>query len=404
MERIIMHIDVNNAFLSWTAIELLENGYKLDIRNQIAVIGGDEKRRAGIVLAKSTPAKRCGIVTAETLFSARKKASNLLIFPPNYKLYSEMSGKLFKLLTEYSPDIEVASIDECYLDYGKVRRLYGDPVEFAYKLKERVKNELGFTVNVGIANNKLCAKMASDFSKPDKVHTCFDNEIEEKMYPLEIGELFGVGKKTSEKLHNIGIHTIGDLANAKESYLSHYFKDVKALINQARGINNDEVISDEYHPKGISNEITLDHDVNDISELQESLFLLSEMVSARLRKEKKYATVICVILKDSFFKRRSHQRKITNPTDITREIYNEAVSILYEFYKGENVRLIGLRLDDLTTEKFYQTSLFECVVEREVDTKVDQVIDDINSKFGKDVISKASLATSKYKDKMKKRK
>ena len=178
MERIIMHIDVNNAFLSWTAIELLNNGYKLDIRNQIAVIGGDEKRRAGIVLAKSTPAKRCGIVTAETLFSARKKASNLLIFPPNYKLYSEMSGKLFKLLSEYSPDIEVASIDECYLDYGKVRRLYGDPVEFAYKLKERVRNELGFTVNVGIANNKLCAKMASDFSKPDKVHTCFDNEIE----------------------------------------------------------------------------------------------------------------------------------------------------------------------------------------------------------------------------------
>lgn len=399
-----MHIDVNNAFLSWTAIELLKSGYKYDIRNRIAVIGGDEKRRAGIVLAKSTPAKKCGIVTAETLYSARKKAVNLLVFPPNYILYITMSNKLFELLSEYSPDIEIASIDECYLDYGKVKRLYGDPIKFAYALKDKIKTELGFTVNIGIANNKLCAKMASDFSKPDKVHTCFDNEVEEKMYPLEVGELFGIGKKTAEKLNNIGIHTIGSLANANERFLSHYFKDTSYLINRARGINNDEVISEEYHPKGISNEITLDHDVDDLSELQENLFLLSEMVSARLRKEGKYASVICVILKDSFFKRKSHQRKLANSTDITREIYNEAVSILYEVYKGENVRLIGLRLDGLTTEKFYQTSLFENVKERESETKVDQVIDVINSKFGHDVIGKASLINSKYKDRIKKNK
>ena len=174
-ERIIFHIDVNNAFLSWTAIELLSKGYKKDIRNIVSVIGGDEKKRNGIVLSKSTLAKKFGIKTGETLYSARKKYKNLEVFPANYDYYSKMSTNLFKLLSNYSPDIEVASIDECYLDYGKVKNLYGDELKFAYKLKDEIKNKLGFTVNIGIANNKLCAKMASDFTKPDKVHTLFDN-------------------------------------------------------------------------------------------------------------------------------------------------------------------------------------------------------------------------------------
>ena len=184
-----MHIDVNNAFLSWSAIDLLNKGYKYDIRNSYAVIGGDEKKRSGIVLAKSTSAKKLGIVTAETLYSARKKCKVLKVYPPNFKFYNEMSNKFFSLLRKYTPDIEIASIDECYLDYGKVKSLYGDEVAFAYKIKDEIKNTLGFTVNIGIANNKLCAKMASDFSKPDKVHTLYENEVKEKMYPLDVGDL-----------------------------------------------------------------------------------------------------------------------------------------------------------------------------------------------------------------------
>ena len=202
MDRIIFHIDVNNAFLSWTAIDLLKRGYKYDIRNSYAVIGGDEKARSGIVLAKSMPAKKLGIYTSETLYSARKKCKVLKVYQPNYKFYSEMSKKLFELLKNYSPDIEIASIDECYMDYGKVKNIYGDPIEFAYKLKKEIKDILGFTVNIGIANNKLCAKMASDFSKPDKVHTLFETEIKEKMYPLKIDDLFGIGKKTAPKFHS----------------------------------------------------------------------------------------------------------------------------------------------------------------------------------------------------------
>lgn len=396
MERIIFHIDVNNAFLSWSAVDLLRNGFKTDIRDTYAVIGGDEKTRNGIVLAKSPLAKKVGIVTAETLYSARKKCKFLHIYPPNFKVYQEMSNKLFKLISSYSPDIEVASIDECYLDYGKVKKLYGDELEFAYMLKDRVKNELGFTVNIGIANNKLCAKMASDFSKPNKIHTLYDNEVKEKMWPLPIGDLFGIGKKTVPKLEAIGINKIGDLACYDSLKLSRYFKNqANYMINIANGIDNSIVDSSEYIPKGIGHEFTLLHDTTNIEELNKELFLLSEMVGKRLRNQHQYANVICVIIKDNFFKRKSHQRKLKNATNINSEIYEIAKSVLKEFYSGEAVRLIGLRLDDLVNNNVYQTSLFEDLNKREKETSIDKVIDDINKKLGHNAVNKASLVSKK---------
>ena len=203
--KIIMHIDVNNAFLSWTAVLYLKKGSKIDIRKTYAVIGGDEKARHGIVLAKSMPAKKRGVVTAETLFSAKKKCPTLKVYPPDYNFYKKMSDSMLDLIRTYSPDIEQMSIDECFLDYTPVKNLYGDEVKFAYKLKKEIYDKLGFTVNIGIANNKLCAKMASDFSKPYKVHTLFDSEVKEKMWPLKVDDLFGIGKKTAQKLHNLNI-------------------------------------------------------------------------------------------------------------------------------------------------------------------------------------------------------
>ena len=236
---IIMHIDVNNAFLSWTAVYLLKHGYKEDIRYQEAVIGGDESARRGIVLAKSMVAKSRGVKTAETLRDAKRKCNDLHIYPPYYKLYKYMSCKLFGLISSYIPDIEILSIDECFADYGKVKNLYGDEIKFAYKLKREIKEKLGFTVNIGIANNKLCAKMASDFIKPDRVHTLYSDEVETKMYPLPIEKLFGVGKKTAIKLRSININTIGDLARSNPEYLSKYFKNQAVkLIESARGISD----------------------------------------------------------------------------------------------------------------------------------------------------------------------
>ncbi len=389
MERIIMHIDVNNAFLSWTALYLLEQGYQTDIRNIEAIIAGDPKKRSGIVLAKSTPAKRKGIKTAETIYEAKRKCPNLKIFKPTYEMYKRKSEELFNLLKTYTPDIEKASVDEGYLDYGKIKNIYGDELEFAKKLQNQIKQELGFTVNIGIANNKLCAKMASDFSKPNKIHTLYKHEIKQKMYPLPIEDLFGVGKQTAQKLRYLNINKIEDLAKQDEYSLRKIFKNqAKHLIEIANGIDNSEVDSSIYIPKGISHELTLKEDATSKQELYKHLRTLSEMVSKRIRKENKYAKVICVILKDNNFKRYSHQKKLKNQVNSYNEIYNYSKEILNEFYKNEKIRLIGIRLDDLTEEKTYQTSLFDKHSEK--DEKIDKIIDQINAKYGKQVLKRAS--------------
>ena len=391
MEKIIFHIDVNNAFLSWTAIELLNNGYNYDIRNSYAVIGGDPTARKGIVLAKSTSCKKLGIYTSMNLYEAKKKCNILKIFPPNYKFYNEMSNKLFELLNKYTPDIEIASIDECYLDYGKVKKLYGDEYEFAKKIQKEIYEKLGFTVNIGIANNKLCAKMASDFSKPNKIHTLYDSEIIDKMYPLPIEDLFMIGKKTSEKLISLGITTIGDLANYPYEKLFVYFKNQAGfLINQAKGIDNDFVNSKINIPKGISNELTLSKDITSTTHLYPYLMKLCEAVCIRLRKQKKYATVVCVILKNNYFKRKTHQRKLKNATNITSEIYMHAKEILDEMWNDERIRLIGVRLDKLVDNVNYQCSLFDAVSD---DGVIDNVVDVLKEKYGNNIINKASLKT-----------
>lgn len=394
MERIIFHIDVNNAFLSWTAIDLLNQGYKYDIRDSYAVIGGDPMMRKGIVLAKSNACKKLGIYTSMTLYEAKKKCPVLKVYPPNYKFYSEMSNKLFNLLSKYTPDIEIASIDECYLDYGKVKKLYGNEYEFAIKLQKEIYDTLKFTVNIGIANNKLCAKMASDFSKPNKIHTLYSNEVETKMYPLPINDLFMIGKKTSEKLINLGIKTIGDLANFPYDKLYPYFKNQTSfLINQARGIDNSIVDSETFIPKGISNEITLEKDITIKEELYPYLMSLCESVSIRLRRQKKYATVIGVILKDNYFKRKSHQRKLVNATNVTSDIYKNAKEILDEMWNEEKIRLIGVRLDKLVDNVMYQASLFD--IDNNEESKVDTVIDSLKQKYGNKIITKASLKNDK---------
>lgn len=391
MDKIIMHIDVNNAFLSWTATKMVKEGKK-DLRKTYAIIGGDEKQRSGIVLAKSPLAKKKGVVTGETIYNAKKKCPHLEVYPPEFSYYKKMSNALFNLISKYTPDLEKMSIDECFIDYTPIMHIYGDPLKFAYNLKNEVKNTLGFTVNVGIANNKLCSKMASDFSKPDKVHTLFKTEIKTKMWPLPIDELFGVGKKTAIKLKNLNINTIEDLALTDKNKLKPIFKNMTDdLINSAWGRGSDIVESSIEPPKGIGNETTLNHNIFSKEELHQYLLALSENVTIRLRKQNKYASVVVVTLKNKYFKRFSHQKKLVNATNITEEVYETAKEVLDEMKVDDGIRLIGVRLDGLKDEVNHQVSLFENLEEREETKNLDKTIDNLKEKYGFKIIKKASL-------------
>lgn len=388
MEKIIMHIDVNNAFLSWTAVHLLKQGNPTDIRNECSVIGGDESKRRGVVLAKSIPAKKCGVVSAETLFSARKKCPNLKVYPPNFEIYKKMSNSLFELLKKYTTDIEIVSIDECFLDYGKVKNLYGDELLFAKKIQYEIYNSLGFTVNIGIANNKICAKMASDFEKPNKIHTLYNNEIKDKMWILPINDLYGVGKSSVTKLNKLNINTIYDLAHSTKEVLYPYFKNQsKYLIDIANGIDESAVISEVSDPKGISSTFTLLYDYDDIEEINKELKNIANNLAKELREKNKYTRRVATISKDMYFKSTTHQEKLDNATNNADIIYETSKKIFKNNWDNIPIRLIGIRIDDLTDSTDYQISLFENIKEKEEKEVFDKLVDKLKNKYG-DVIKK----------------
>lgn len=389
MEREILHVDVNNAFLSWTATQMLKNGATIDIRTIPAIIGGDEAQRKGIVLAKSNIAKQFGIQTGEPIFFARKKCPNIQIFQGDFAVYREYSDALYNLLLEYTDKIERYSIDECFLDLTgyipKTRKL----IDIAYEISKRVREELGFTVNVGVAPNKLLAKMASDFEKPNKVHTLYKEEIETKMWKLPVAELFMVGRKSLPKLQKMGIKTIGDLAKSDESLLIKNFgKYGKMIWEYSNGIDNEEVNYIKEKPKNIGNSITLPYDYNNIEKIEEVLLALVEQVSYRLRNQEMFANVVNVQIKTNEFKVLSHQRKLDFTTDSTKIIFKEAKKLLTEIYNNTPVRLIGVSVSGLVEKEERQISLFENV-ENEKQKKIDSVLDNIKEKYGYEAITRA---------------
>lgn len=389
-QKQILHIDVNNAFLSWTAIDRLEAGETLDIRNIEAVIGGDESKRSGIVLAKSMKAKMKGVTTGETLYQARLKCPNLQVFKGEYKSYKKHSNDLYKILLEYTDKIERFSIDECFLDMTGY--LQGDTlINKAYEISRRVKKELGFTVNVGVAHNKLLAKMASDFSKPDKVHTLYEEEIPTKMWTLPVSELFMLGRKTIPKLHAMGIKTIGDLAKQDKQYMIKKFgKHGLLMWEYSNGIDNSEVNYIEEKPKGIGNSVTLPTDIRNKAGLEKVILILVEQVTYRLRRYNMYANVVNVQLRTSEFKDFSHQRKLSSSTANTKDIYNTAKELLNEMYKeGTPIRLVGVRVDNLVEENEVQISLFGNTEEEKKQEKLDNVVDKLKQKYGYNSITRA---------------
>ena len=391
MDRSILHIDVNNAFLSWTAAFMLKEGYPIDIRTIPSIIGGDEERRSGIVLAKSPIAKKFGIITGEPIYFAKKKCNKLEIFPGNFEIFNDYSNRLYKLFLEYTDKVERFSIDECFLDltgYMQGRRL----MEIAEEIHNRVKEELGFTVNIGVSQNKLLAKMASDFEKPDKIHTLYEYEVEDKMWPLPVSELFMIGKKTVPKLIRLGIKTIGDLAKYnKEELFKRFGKHGLLMWNYANGIDDEEVKFEQELPKSIGNSVTVPNDLTNIEQIEKILVALSEQVSFRLRKYNLVAQTVNVQLRNSNFKDISHQKQLICQTASTKEILKTAKEILYEMYnKNEQIRLVGLRVDNLVDkDSDNQISLFENTTNFQKQEKLDAVIDNLKKQYGFSMVTRA---------------
>ncbi len=405
MSRILFHIDVNSAFLSWSAVEKLKNGCEQDLRDIPSIIGGDEASRHGIVLAKSIPAKRYGIVTAEPVASALRKCPALVMEPPDHQMYHRYSEALMDYLRTYTPDIEQLSVDECFLDYTPIAHFYGDAVAFAHRLKDEIKEKLGFTVNIGISEVKVLAKMASDLEKPDKVHTLWKYEISKKMWPLPIGELYMVGRSSVPKLKTLGIHTIGDLAQMDPKLLEAHLKSFGRMIwNNANGIGSDVVETESAAAKGVGNSTTLGKDVTDSAEAKKILLSLAESVSGRLRKHGYLAGNAAVEIKYSDFSKCSHQAPFLSPTNATGKIHELSCRLFDELWNGSPVRLLGIRTSKLQEESEpVQLSLFDLDPEsgpqsgnkggpsREKQEKLDQAMDEIRRRYGDGAVVRGSF-------------
>lgn len=397
-QTIIYHIDVNSAFLSWQACHTLStDANAVDIRTIPAVIGGSEAKRHGIVLAKSIPAKAFHIQTGEPLASARKKCPNLTIVPPDFPVYVEYSKAFIALLKRHSPSIEQYSIDEAFCDMTGMEILHGDPVAYAHKLREEIKSELGFTVNIGVSVNKLLAKMASDFAKPDKVHTLFPDEVPQKLWPLPVEDLFYVGRSTSRKLYTLGIKTIGELANSDPAIIrSHFKKHGEVIWNYANGIDTD-LIADHAEPlKGYGNSITTHFDVTDRDTALKIILSLCETVSARIRSDNVYISVVSVSLVDFEFHHVSRQMTLSSSTNVTEEIYDAAVSLFDHAWNKSPLRLLGVSTSHATPEKYEQYNLFD-MDKYEKLSKLNTAIDSIRNRYGEDSIKRACFVNSETK-------
>ena len=406
MGSIFFHIDVNSAFLSWTAVNRLQHGATLDLRTIPSVIGGNEETRHGIVLAKSIPAKKYGIRTGMSLMEVRQKAgNNVMVVPPDYAVYSQASQAMIDLLGNYSPVIQKFSIDEAFLDYTGMQMLLGDPVKCANRIKDEIRDKFGFTVNIGVSTNKLLAKMACEFEKPDKVHTLWPDEIESKMWPLPINDLYMVGRKMTVHLWRKGIRTIGDLAALSPESLRNSFNSFGVLLwNYANGQYHEDgtggsaffqgmmVSNDRHKIKGIGNSGTMPADVTDLDIAHQALLSISETVGYRLRKHGLSSRNVFVGFTTNEFERFGKQHKFAAHTNITFEIYIRACRLFDELWDGKKrIRQLGIRASDLIESSAMQISLLSPVEDQIRNQDIDCVIDRIREKYGNHIILRGQL-------------
>ena len=397
--RVIFHVDVNSAFLSWTAaykIKVL--GEKVDLRQMPSVVAGDKASRHSIILAKSGPAKKYGIQTGEPLFQALEKCPQLTVVPPDYELYVEASRHFVKILREFSPLVEQYSIDEAWVDMTGTQRLHGAPILAAEKMRERIWEELGFTVNIGISTNKLLAKMAGDFEKPNKIHTLYPEEVASKMWPLPVRDLFSIGAATERKLKEMGVYTIGDLAGTELAVLRKRFgKPGETLWHFANGRNADMVNSETVENKSYGNSTTTAKDITSRDMGYRVLLSLCETIGMRMRKDGKNGSCVSVHLRTSDFRSFAHQLQLTGSTSTTSELFQAACCGLDAVWDGQTpLRQLGVQVTKLANEPYRQYDLFSGVspIQYERKIRLDETVDALRDKFGEDIIRRAKFSGS----------
>lgn len=396
-KRIIFHIDVNSAFLSWEAVYRLRHlGGSEDLRTQVSAVGGDMAMRHGIILAKSMPAKKYGIKTGETIVEAKRKCPKLILVPPNYGLYEKCSAAFLELLRQYTPCVEPYSIDEAFMDMSGTQELWGDPLTAAEEIRKRIRETLGFTVNIGISENRLLAKMASDFRKPDRVHTLWKEEIPEKMWPLPVSELFFVGRATTGKLLNLGIRTVGELAKTDPDLLKFHLKKHGLVIRAfAEGRDVSVVQSEPPANKGYGNSTTIAFDVTDASTARLVLLALAETVAARLRKAKVRAEVLAVGIRYHDLSHVSRQMTLMNPTSLTGEIHGYACRLFDQLWDGTAIRHLGIHAGRVKDDGcgIRQLALFDTMDYEKLET-MDVTVDRIRKRYGIDSVMRAAFLGS----------
>ena len=341
-ERVILHSDLNNFFAS---VEIAKDP---QLKGKPIIVCGDPKERHGIVLAKSEEAKKFGIKTAETVYSALKKCPELLLVPANHHDYAKYSKKVVAIYERFTECIEECSIDECSMDMTESTYLFGSGVEIAEKIRNAVKTELGLTVSVGVSFNKVFAKLASELKKPDAVTEISKENYKSVVFPLPVSELLFVGKKTEETLRTLGIRTIGDLARADEELLSRFLgKRGRQLLLYARGEDDEPVKWGEKKDdiKSIGNSTTLSADISDREEVKRWFYALAESVTARQRAANVgKANTVHIVVRNHDFKDFTWQTKVS-PTTLCGDVAKTAFKLFCSHYpSGEKVRMLGITI------------------------------------------------------------
>lgn len=374
----------------------LQQGHTVDLRTIASCIGGSEASRHGIVLAKSQLAKKAGVQTGSPLVDARRACPNLVVVPPDYNLYMKSSNAMVSIFKEYSPKVQQFSIDECFIDYSNMERTFGNPIDVAHEIRNRVFQELGFTVNVGISHNKILAKMASDFEKPNRVHTLWPEEVPDKLWKLPVGDLFMVGRSTKKSLDTLGIHTIGELANADTKMLYSLLKSHGLMVqNYARGIDVSPVKKSNFEIiKSIGNSTTSNFDVERRADAFKIILSLTESVCMRLRSAGFMSQLVMISLVDTQFGGLTHQRKLAYSTDSTDEVFSEAIQLFDEIWAGGKIRKFGVRVGQLHTNDFNQVSIFEDQKISMKRKRVDNAVDEIRGRYGTKSIIRATFLHS----------